>query len=87
MLRLGMASGEFTAISDQQAAARRVTLVRITPPDPSTLRNLARDAIKLAAQGELRATIGQTFALEHAREAHAAIEARTTLGKTLLATR
>jgi NADPH2:quinone reductase len=40
----------------------------------------------VAAAGHLRPTIGQVFALEEAAAAHAAIEARTTLGKTLLTT-
>ncbi len=87
MLRLGMASGAFTAINDQDAAAQQVTLVQTTPPNPSTLRDLAREALELSARGKLQATIGQTFALEHAEDAHAAIEERTTIGKTLLITR
>jgi NADPH:quinone reductase len=87
MLRLGMASGAFTAISDQEAAARHVTLVQTPPPDPSTLKDLAREALDLGARGRLRTTIGQTFPLERARDAHAAIEARTTIGKTLLTAR
>ena len=35
----------------------------------------------------LRPTIGQTFPLKRASDAHAAIEARTTLSKTLLVAR
>ena len=87
MLRLGMASGGFTAVNDHEAAAQRVTLVQSTPPDPATLKETTREALNLADQGSLKATIGQTFPLEHARDAHAAIEARTTIGKTLLVTR
>jgi NADPH2:quinone reductase len=47
-------------------------------------RELASAALAKAAAGRLRPTIGQTFPLERAADAHAAIEARTTLGKTLL---
>jgi NADPH:quinone reductase len=51
------------------------------------LRALAREALERAAQGRLRPTVGQTFALEEAAAAHATIEARAALGKTLLVTR
>ncbi|HYZ01355.1 MAG TPA: zinc-binding dehydrogenase, partial [Candidatus Binatia bacterium] len=44
----------------------------------------AATALTEAAAGRLRPTIGQTFPLERAAEAHAAIEARATVGKTLL---
>jgi len=37
-----------------------------------------------AATGRLVATVGETFALERAADAHAAIESRATIGKTLL---
>jgi NADPH2:quinone reductase len=39
-----------------------------------------------AADGRLHPVIGQRFALERAGDAHAAIEARATIGKTLLVT-
>lgn len=37
-----------------------------------------------AAEGVVRPIIGQTFPLERAAEAHAAVENRTAVGKTLL---
>jgi NADPH2:quinone reductase len=37
-----------------------------------------------AAAGRTRPVIGQTFPLERAADAHAAIEARTLIGKALL---
>jgi NADPH:quinone reductase-like Zn-dependent oxidoreductase len=40
-----------------------------------------------AAAGRLRPLIGQRFPLERAADAHAAIEARATVGKTLLEVR
>lgn len=52
-----------------------------------SVRFLDSYRVELAAAGTLRPTIGQTFPLERASDAHAAIEARTTLGKTLLAVR
>ena len=45
---------------------------------------LAGEAIALAASGRLRATVGQVFALADAADAHAAMENRATIGKTLL---
>jgi NADPH2:quinone reductase len=45
---------------------------------------LSRSALAEAVAGRLRPVIGQRFPLDRAAEAHAAIEARTTLGKTLL---
>ena len=45
---------------------------------------LSSAALAEAAAGRLRPVIGQTFPLSRAADAHAAIEARATLGKTLL---
>jgi NADPH:quinone reductase len=46
--------------------------------------DLTHAALAEAAAGRLRAVIGQSFPLERAADAHAAIESRQTLGKTLL---
>jgi len=81
-LPFGMASGAFTRVDD--AAARGVTVVRGERPTPETLLELTRAALDAAAAGRLRPVIGQTFPLERAAAAHAAIEARATVGKTLL---
>lgn len=80
----GMASGAF--VGTQDAGAAGVTLVRGVPLTPERSRALSAEALALAAARRLRPTIGQTFALEDAAGAHAAIEARATLGKTLLFT-
>jgi NADPH:quinone reductase len=85
--RIGMASGAFADITEDEAAARGLTLVSSPRPGSEQLRAFAREAIELAATGRLRATVGQTFPLERAADAHAAIESRATLGKTLLAVR
>jgi NADPH2:quinone reductase len=45
---------------------------------------MSRAALAEAAAGRIRPVIGQEFALAEAAAAHAAIEARTTIGKTLL---
>jgi NADPH2:quinone reductase len=49
-------------------------------------RELSAEALALAAQGRLHPVIGQTYPLEHAADAHAAIEARRSIGKSLLLT-
>ena len=56
------------------------TLVR----SPEDNRALVEQALAEAAAGRLRPLIGQTFPLSRAADAHAAIEARRTTGKTLL---
>jgi NADPH2:quinone reductase len=81
----GMASGQFARISDAEAAARGVTIHRGAPVSPERMRELSSAALDRAAAGRLRAVIGQAFPLAEAAAAHAAIESRATVGKTLLA--
>jgi NADPH2:quinone reductase len=83
----GMASGAFAPVTAGQAAAREVTLLRGTGTTSSDSAGLTRSALALAASGQLRPVIGQRFPLDLAADAHAAIEARATLGKTLLIVR
>ena len=83
----GMASGAFTPIPDGEDARRGVTVIRGAPVRPAELRELTRAALVEAAAGRIRPVIGQTFPLERAADAHTAIEARATVGKTLLVTR
>ena len=54
---------------------------------PEELAALARTALAEAAAGRLRPVIGQEFPLAEAARAHAAIESRQTIGKTLLTVR
>jgi len=49
-------------------------------------RELTAEALAAAAAGRLSPLIGQRFPLARAADAHAAIEARATVGKTLLMT-
>jgi NADPH2:quinone reductase len=84
MLSYGLASGEFTEVSEDEARARQVTIARGVPVTPDESAALTRAALGLAAAGRLRAVIGQRFPLEAAAAAHRAIEARATTGKTLL---
>ena len=84
MLSYGLASGEFTEVSEDEARARQVTIARGVPVTPDESTALTRAALGLAAAGRLRAVIGQRFPLVAAAAAHRAIESRATIGKTLL---
>jgi NADPH2:quinone reductase len=86
MVSFGRASGEWADIPEAAAAARGITLVRMARPSPEELRELTESALAEAAAGRLRPVIGQRFPLERAADAHAAIESRATVGKTLLVT-
>ena len=76
MLSFGLASGAWADISAEEAAARGVTLVQTGRPE--------RQHTERALTAGLTPVIGQRFPLERAADAHAAIEARATIGKTLL---
>jgi len=79
--RYGMASGAYT-----NAATTRpdVQVIDGAALSPAQSRQLSVEALDLAASGQLVATIGQEHPLERAADAHSAIEARATIGKTLL---
>jgi NADPH2:quinone reductase len=83
MLSYGLASGEWAAIPPEVATARGVTLLRPSPT-PAELRAYVESALAAAAAGQLRPLIGQRFPLDRASDAHAAMESRATIGKTLL---
>jgi NADPH2:quinone reductase len=83
----GMSSGRFATIDEADAASRHVTLLRGMRVSPDQIRGAAVEALRLAEDGRLRPVIGQTYALQDAAAAHAAIEARETVGKTLLRVR
>ena len=87
MLSFGMASGQWTDISEEAAAGRGVTLVNLPRPTPEEMRTLTEGVLTLAATSRLQPVIGQRFPLDQAAEAHRAIESRATVGKTLLEVR
>jgi NADPH2:quinone reductase len=80
----GMASGRFAPVTPELAQARQVTVRAGAAASPDELAALVRTALAEAEAGRLRPVIGQEFALSAAARAHAAIEARATVGKTLL---
>jgi NADPH2:quinone reductase len=82
----GAASGSFGDLDPDALADRggRVIPLLSLPGDPATLHALVEEALALAAAGVLHPSIGLVLPLERAAEAHAAMEARTVLGKTLL---
>jgi NADPH:quinone reductase len=83
----GMASGSFAPVTAELAQERQVTVRAGAGGNPEELAALARTALAEAAAGRLRPVIGQEFELAGAAQAHAAIEARETAGKTLLTVR
>jgi NADPH:quinone reductase len=80
----GMAAGSFTAISEAELLQRGVTRPPAAVRDAQELAALTARALSLAATGELHALIGQQGPLANAADAHRAIGARATIGKTLL---
>ncbi|HEY7593646.1 MAG TPA: zinc-binding dehydrogenase [Actinophytocola sp.] len=86
LLSFGLSSGSWSPVTAEEAAARGVTLLR-TNATPEVLRECTRSALAEAAAGRLRPLIGQRFPLDRAADAHAAIESRATVGKTLLEVR
>ncbi len=80
----GMASGEFAQLRDGDATRRHVRVVHLGPPTPADVARVTRGVLDDAAAGRLRPVIGQRFPLADAAAAHAAIERRDTIGKTLL---
>ncbi|WP_410670471.1 zinc-binding dehydrogenase [Amycolatopsis sp. cmx-4-68] len=79
----GLAGGSWAEVSEEDAAARGVSLVR-SIGNPAEMRAFTESALAEAAAGRLVPVIGRRFPLEQAADAHAAIESRTTVGKTLL---
>jgi NADPH2:quinone reductase len=83
-LPFGAASGAFAGVSAEEAAERGVAIVRGGPPGAEEAARLVGAALDAAAGGTLRPIVGQMVALDRAADAHRAIEARETIGKTLL---
>src|SRR6266511_3278547 len=82
----GAPSGRFAEIDPQEAERRGVTVrgiqhVQFSPADG---KRLSGQVLSEAAAGRIRPVIGQTFPLERAADAHAAILVRGVITKNLL---
>lgn len=84
----GAASGRWGTVDADGLARRGVEIVPLSSVAATAAEAFAlvEEALHLAATGVIRPTIGQVRPLEEAAAAHAAMEARSTIGKTLLVT-
>jgi NADPH2:quinone reductase len=82
----GASSGEVTRVDPAEALDRGVRVIGIEQlfGFGPHVRGWAERMMSYAAAGLVRPLIGQTFALDRAADAHAAVENRTAVGKTLL---
>lgn len=82
----GVAGGGPTMIGPEEAAARGVRVHGMEQLAEVAGGRMARfeRVLRMGADGLIRPIIGGVFALEHAAEAHAALERRAILGKALL---
>ncbi|RAY16689.1 NADPH:quinone reductase [Actinomadura craniellae] len=82
----GAPGGGFTEIDPAEAGRRGITVRGIQHVQlvPAERDRLIGRALAEAAAGRLTPVIGRTFPLERAADAHAAIESRAVVGKTLL---
>ena len=82
----GASSGSWAGIDGDEAAARSITIVPLWAigTTPEAAFDLVERSFALARTGAIHPTIGQWFPLDRAADAHAAIERRATVGKTLL---
>jgi NADPH2:quinone reductase len=82
----GAPSGGFAPIDPDEAARRKIVVhgIEHVQFSPSDSRRLISLALSEAAALRLRPIIGQRFVLERAADAHAAVERRDVVGKTLL---
>jgi NADPH2:quinone reductase len=80
----GAPAGGFAVPAEDERRGVTVRGIQALQLDPETARRLITEVLAEAAAGRLRPVIGQTFPLVQAADAHAAIEARAVVGKTLL---
>jgi NADPH2:quinone reductase len=80
----GSASGAFAGI-EAEAEKRGVVVLGIDDDfTAADQRRYVKSALARLAAGDIRPVIGQVVPLDRAAEAHAAIEGRSVVGKTLL---
>ncbi|AZQ69037.1 quinone oxidoreductase [Silicimonas algicola] len=89
MILFGAASGPVPPFDIQRlAAGGSLKLTRPTVfthlADFDSCQTMAKELFDKMLSGDVKASIGQTFALEEVAEAHRALEARETTGSTIL---
>lgn len=82
----GAPSGGFAQVDTRKAEERAITVRGIEAVQfaAADAKRLTERALSKAVAGEIRPVIGQTFPLDQVAQAHAAIEDRDVIGKTLL---
>jgi NADPH2:quinone reductase len=82
----GAPGGGFAAIDRDDAGRRKITVTGLGDLQvrPGERADLARQLLPEVVSGRIRPLVGQTFPLAEAARAHALIEARQAVGKTLL---
>ncbi|WP_316573951.1 zinc-binding dehydrogenase [Nocardia canadensis] len=85
-LGYGSAAGDFAHADAEAAAARGITVLGLFDVVAGEIdwTAIARRAQTEVAAGRLEVVIGQTFPIEQVERAHAVIESRSALGRTLL---
>jgi NADPH:quinone reductase len=88
ILVYGLSSGALAELPMSDVLRRGLTLIGFSGARyshlPQWVLELQSEIFELAAAGTVRPLIGRTFPLEDAAAAHAALEAREIVGKTLL---
>jgi NADPH:quinone reductase len=84
----GAPSGGFAVLDPGERRRRGVTVrgIEHLQLTPNEMRQVFARALSEGVAGRMRPVIGQTFPLERAADAHAAMEAREVIGRTLLLT-
>ncbi|WP_242578999.1 zinc-binding dehydrogenase [Amycolatopsis sp. 195334CR] len=80
----GVPSGAFTEIDEADRRRIEVTGIEQVQFGPAELRDLVARVLDEAAADRVKPVIGRTFPLARAADAHATMESRAVLGKTLL---
>ena len=80
----GMSGGGFAPLDKAEERRRGVTVNGIGAYEPEVFRQRAAAALAEAAAGRLSPVVGQEYPLAGAAEAHAALESRIAVAKTLL---
>jgi NADPH:quinone reductase len=80
----GMSDGGFARLDPAEARRQGVTVNGIGEYKPALFRQRAAAALAEAVAGRIRPVIGQVYPLASAAAAHAALESRTAVAKTLL---